>query len=133
MSQTPIASNGCGRPWDGATRRPRYRYRLIAGLVLLVCAAGATGWTAGGAIGDRPSDRDTVQLVEPAKHVRLGGRSIVAIVLCAGVIACATRPLHRGRKDWARLAIVEVLVSGALLAAVGLIYWIFWCPLSFLK
>lgn|GEM_PF-6002404 len=133
MSQTADVCGGHGRLWQGAVRKPRYRYRLIAGLVLLACAAVFTAWAAVGAIGARPSRSGGVRLVEPAKYVRSGGRSIAAIVLCAGVIACATRPLRRGRQDWARLALAEIFVSGALLAVVGLLYWVYWCPLSFLK
>ncbi len=133
MPQTKPAGSSVGRLWVGAVRRPRYRYRLVAGLVLLACAAGAAGWSAGGAVSDRMSSGDSVRVVVPARHIRVGGRSIVAIALCAGVIVCATRPLRRGQERWARLALVEVLVSGALVVAVGLIYWVFWCPLSFLK
>ena len=122
--------------YDLILRPRRDRYRLYLGAVLLVAAAATTVWLVWGAIAchaSGPAAAQEVRQIEPDRYVRLGSRSVLAMVLCAGVLLCATRPIRRGRSDYARLAAVEVAATGLLLAAVVLTYWLAWCPLTFLK
>ena len=114
-------------------RAPRYRHRLGLGLGLLVLAAASTVWTVWGAVAAVAVEDDGTRLVDPYEYVRLGVRSILVVVLCAAVIFCATHPIRRGRKDFARLAIAEIAASGLLLLGVMVTYWLSWSPLTFLN
>jgi predicted Co/Zn/Cd cation transporter (cation efflux family) len=102
---------------------------------LLICATAATVWVIWGVAGSQTGllGGSGIRLVDLGDCARLGLRSIVVVALCAGVVVCATRPIRRGRADYAKLAFAQVVLAGLLLAVVMVGYWLFWSPISFIK
>jgi len=127
-TQAPAGVNA-RRRW----RQPRYRYRLATGLVLLAAAFGAAAWAfiaaASANLPAAPGD-EPPGLVD---CIRLGYLSFTVIVLAAGAMLCAMRPMRRARADFAKLAAGEMAAAGLLVAAVLTAYWLWWSPVSFLK
>lgn len=114
-------------------RQPRYRFRLVTGLVFLCLAAGVTVWTFVKALTSVLPGSTGEQPPGLADCILLGYGSFAAIVMAAAGMLCAMRPLRRARADFAKLAALEMAVGGLLVAVVLAMYWLWWSPATFIK